>query len=110
MCKVYNAKVVHNVVDRALQVHGSLGYGGDMPLESMYRMARMASLVDGANEVQVSVAKSELARYSQEAGPEHVPTRWLRPVRGSPTCAGREPHRGGVRRPTLHRLAGAGDR
>jgi acyl-CoA dehydrogenase len=78
MCKVYNAQVVHNVVDRALQVHGSLGYSGDMPLESMYRMARMASLVDGANEVhKVSVAKSELARYQAVEGwpSEHVPTR-----------------------------------
>jgi acyl-CoA dehydrogenase len=78
MCKVYNAQVVHNVVDRALQVHGSLGYSGDMPLESMYRMARMGRLVDGANEVhKVSVAKSELARYQPVEGwpSEHVPTR-----------------------------------
>jgi acyl-CoA dehydrogenase len=78
MCKVYNAQVVHNVVDRALQVHGSLGYSSDMPLESMYRIARMASLVDGANEVhKVSIAKSELARYQSVDGwpSEHVPTR-----------------------------------
>jgi acyl-CoA dehydrogenase len=49
-----------------------------MPLESMYRMARMASLVDGANEVhKVSVAKSELARYAPVEGwpSEHIPTR-----------------------------------
>lgn len=78
MCKIYNAQVVHNVVDRALQVHGSLGYSCDMPLESMYRMARMASLVDGANEVhKVTVAKSELRRYVPVEGwpTEHVPTR-----------------------------------
>ena len=78
MCKVYNAQVVHNVVDRALQVHGSLGYSGDMPLESMYRMARMASLVDGANEVhKVTIAKSELKRYTAVEGwpSQHVPTR-----------------------------------
>jgi acyl-CoA dehydrogenase len=78
MCKVYNAQVVHNVVDRALQVHGSLGYSSDMPLESMYRMARMAPLVDGANEVhKVTIAKEELKRYSPVEGwpSEHVPTR-----------------------------------
>jgi acyl-CoA dehydrogenase len=49
-----------------------------MPLEAMYRMARMATLVDGANEVhKVSVAKSELARYQAVEGwpSEHVPTR-----------------------------------
>jgi acyl-CoA dehydrogenase len=79
MCKVYNAQVLHNVVDRSLQVHGSLGYSGDMPLESMYRMARMASLVDGANEVhKVTIAKSELKRYAAVEGwpTEHVPTRF----------------------------------
>lgn len=78
MCKVYNAGVVHNVVDRALQVHGSLGYSCDMPLESMYRMARMAPLVDGANEVhKVTIAKEELKRYHAVEGwpSEHVPTR-----------------------------------
>jgi acyl-CoA dehydrogenase len=78
MCKVYNAQVLHDVVDRALQVHGSLGYSGDMPLESMYRMARMASLVDGANEVhKVTIAKSELKRYAPVEGwpSEHIPTR-----------------------------------
>lgn len=78
MCKVLNAQVVHDVVDRALQVHGSLGYSSDMPLERMYRIARMASLVDGANEVhKVSIARSELGRYQPVEGwpSEHVPTR-----------------------------------
>jgi len=78
MAKVYNARVLHNVIDRAIQVHGSLGYTSDMPLERMYRMARMAPLVDGANEVHlVTIAKSELGRYSGVQGwpSEHVPTR-----------------------------------
>ena len=43
-----------------LQVHGSLGYSCDMPLELMYRSARMAPLVDGANEVhKVTIAREE---------------------------------------------------
>jgi acyl-CoA dehydrogenase len=78
MVKVYNAKVLHNVVDRALQVHGSLGYSCDLPLESMYRHARMAPLVDGANEVhKVTIAKTELKRYTAVEGwpSEHIPTR-----------------------------------
>ena len=78
MCKVYNSQVVHNVVDRALQVHGSLGYSSDLPLERMYRMARMAPLVDGATEVhKVTIAKEELKRYPRVEGwpSEHIPTR-----------------------------------
>ncbi|NQX87284.1 MAG: acyl-CoA dehydrogenase family protein [Halioglobus sp.] len=78
MVKVNNAKVLYNVIDRALQVHGSLGYSCDMPLESMYRSARMAPLVDGANEVHtVTIAREELKRYEGVEGwpSEHIPTR-----------------------------------
>ena len=35
--KFWGAKVLYNVIDRAIQVHGSLGYTTDLPLESMYR-------------------------------------------------------------------------
>lgn len=78
MAKVNNAKVLYNVIDRALQVHGSLGYSCDMPLEMMYRSARMAPLVDGANEVHlVTIAREELKRYDAVEGwpSEHIPTR-----------------------------------
>lgn len=78
MAKVNNAKVLYNVIDRALQVHGSLGYSCDMPLELMYRSARMAPLVDGANEVhKVTIAKQALKNYAAVEGwpSEHIPTR-----------------------------------
>ncbi|MCR9106350.1 MAG: acyl-CoA dehydrogenase family protein [Gammaproteobacteria bacterium] len=78
MAKVNNAKVLYNVIDRALQVHGSLGYSCDMPLEMMYRSARMAPLVDGANEVHlVTIAREELKRYEAVEGwpSEHIPSR-----------------------------------
>ncbi|MEH6581404.1 MAG: acyl-CoA dehydrogenase family protein [Halioglobus sp.] len=78
MVKVNNAKVLYEVVDRALQVHGSLGYSCDMPLEMMYRSARMAPLVDGANEVhKVTIAREQLKQYDGVEGwpSEHIPTR-----------------------------------
>jgi alkylation response protein AidB-like acyl-CoA dehydrogenase len=78
MVKVNNAKVLYNVIDRALQVHGSLGYSCDMPLEMMYRSARMAPLVDGANEVhKVTIARQALKNYQGVQGwpSEHIPTR-----------------------------------
>ncbi len=34
--KYYGAKVLHDVIDRAIQANGSLGYSGDLPLEFMY--------------------------------------------------------------------------
>ena len=42
LIKFYGAQVLYNVIDRAIQVHGSLGFSTDMPLEHMYRAARAA--------------------------------------------------------------------
>jgi acyl-CoA dehydrogenase len=69
--------VLHDVLDRALQVHGSLGYSTDMPLEQMYRWARASRIYDGPDEVhRVSVARRILREYRPALPPtEHVPTR-----------------------------------
>ena len=53
LIKVYGAKMLHNAIDRAIQVHGALGVTEDTPLEGMYRHARGARILDGADEVHV---------------------------------------------------------
>ncbi len=75
--KFYGAKVLHDVIDRAIQVHGSLGFSTDMPLEHMYRAARAARIYDGPDEVhRQTVARQILKRYGRvEVPSEHVPTR-----------------------------------
>jgi acyl-CoA dehydrogenase len=79
LIKFYGARVLHDVVDRALQAHGSLGYSTDLPLEQMYRFARAARLYDGPDEVhRQSVARQILRGYEAPEGgvpSEHVPTR-----------------------------------
>jgi acyl-CoA dehydrogenase len=79
LIKFFGAQVLHDVVDRALQIHGSLGYSTDMPLEAMYRYARAARFYDGPDEVhRESVAKVILRGYEPPADGiprEHVPTR-----------------------------------
>jgi acyl-CoA dehydrogenase len=79
LIKFFGAKVLHDVIDRSLQVHGSLGFSADLPLESMYRSARAARLYDGPDEVhRDSVAKLILRDYQAPVGDvptEHVPTR-----------------------------------
>jgi acyl-CoA dehydrogenase len=77
MIKFYGARVLHDVIDRAIQVHGALGYSTDLPLEAMYRYARAARLYDGADEVhRQSVARRVLRGYEPHDVPsEHVPTR-----------------------------------
>jgi acyl-CoA dehydrogenase len=79
LIKFYGAGVLHDVIDRALQAHGSLGYSTDLPLEAMYRFARAARIYDGPDEVhRQSVARQILRGYAPPAGElptEHVPTR-----------------------------------
>src|SRR6266516_3005854 len=79
LIKFWGAEVLHDVVDRALQIHGSLGYSTDMPLEAMYRYARGARFYDGPDEVhRESVARQILRGYEPPADgvpTEHVPTR-----------------------------------
>jgi acyl-CoA dehydrogenase len=77
MIKFYGAKVLYDVIDRAIQIHGSLGFSTDLPLEHMYRAARAARIYDGPDEVhRVTLARQSLKAYSQVDVPtEHVPTR-----------------------------------
>jgi acyl-CoA dehydrogenase len=76
LIKFFGAKVLHDVVDRALQLHGGLGYSTDMPLEKLYRYARHARFVDGADEVhRESVARQILRAY--EPPPDDVPSEYL---------------------------------
>jgi acyl-CoA dehydrogenase len=77
--KFYGARVLHDVIDRALQAHGALGYSTDLPLEAMYRYARAARIYDGPDEVhRASVARQILRGYEPPADgvpSEHIPTR-----------------------------------
>ena len=78
MIKVYGTRMLFNVIDRAIQVHGALGYTTDLPLEEMYRWARASRLVDGADEVhKVTIARQTLKNYRPVEGypSEFVPPR-----------------------------------
>jgi acyl-CoA dehydrogenase len=77
--KYFGAEVLNRVLDRAMQVNGALGFSGDLPLEHMYRRARAARFVDGADEVHKSaVARQILKNYRAPEGmwpTDHIPTR-----------------------------------
>jgi acyl-CoA dehydrogenase len=65
--KFYGARVLHDVIDRAIQVHGALGYSKDTPLEMFYRDARAARIYDGPDEVHRQVvAQRVLQRFKRE--------------------------------------------
>jgi alkylation response protein AidB-like acyl-CoA dehydrogenase len=66
--KFWGAKVLHDVIDRAIQVHGARGVSGDTPLESMYRNARAARIYDGPDEVHRMVVARRILRSFQQGG------------------------------------------
>lgn len=79
LIKFFGAKVLHSVIDRSIQLHGSLGYSDDLPLAAMYRTARAARLYDGPDEVhRETVARLILRDYqppADEIPTEHIPSR-----------------------------------
>ena len=50
--KVYASEMVNRVVDRMIQVHGGMGWMRDLPLERIYRLVRILTLVEGTSEIQ----------------------------------------------------------
>jgi alkylation response protein AidB-like acyl-CoA dehydrogenase len=62
LIKFWGARVLHDVIDRAIQVHGALGVTGDTPLEFMYREARYARIYDGPDEVHRMVVARRLLK------------------------------------------------
>jgi len=69
LIKFWGARMLHNVIDRAIQVHGALGVTADTPLEFMYREARYARLYDGPDEVHRMVVARRLVRDPYDAVP-----------------------------------------
>jgi acyl-CoA dehydrogenase len=62
--KVVGARMLHDVIDRALQAFGAEGLSDDTPLGFMYRTARFARIYDGPDEVHIqSVAKLLLREH-----------------------------------------------
>lgn len=68
LIKFYGAKMLHDVIDRAVQVHGALGVTDDTPLAAMYRNARAARIYDGPDEVHRMVVARRILRRFKEGG------------------------------------------
>lgn len=55
------------LIERAMQVHGALGYSTDTPLAGMMQQARWARIADGADEVhQMRIADLLMRAYNED--------------------------------------------
>ena len=62
LIKFFGAKVLHDVIDRAIQAHGAMGFSAETPLEMFYREARAARIYDGPDEVHRMVVARRILR------------------------------------------------
>jgi acyl-CoA dehydrogenase len=66
MAKHFVANALNRIIDRAIQVHGALGYSTDTPLAHMAQQARWARFADGADEVhQWRIAQRAIEAWSK---------------------------------------------
>ncbi|GAA2722748.1 acyl-CoA dehydrogenase family protein [Actinocorallia aurantiaca] len=66
--KVAGARMLHNVIDRAIQVHGAEGLTEDTPLDRMYRHARAGRVYDGPDEVHISRTGQRILKEYAKGG------------------------------------------
>ncbi|MFC4855827.1 acyl-CoA dehydrogenase family protein [Actinophytocola glycyrrhizae] len=68
MAKLYCTGMVGRVVDRALQIHGGMGYTRELPLEWWYRAVRVTRIFEGTDEVQRMILSRDLLRGHTRIG------------------------------------------
>ncbi|MBK5502444.1 acyl-CoA dehydrogenase family protein [Peribacillus sp. TH14] len=64
MAKLFASDVFNRVADKAVQIHGGMGYMAEYPVERFYRDARITKIYEGTNEIQrLIIARNILEGY-----------------------------------------------
>lgn len=61
-CKLFCSEMVDRVADRAVQIHGGMGYMREVPVERFYRDARLFRLYEGTSEIQRLIIARQMIR------------------------------------------------
>ncbi|WP_044747231.1 acyl-CoA dehydrogenase family protein [Bacillus alveayuensis] len=62
MIKLFGSEVYNRVADKAVQVHGGIGYISDYPIERYYRDARITRIYEGTSEIQKNIIARQLQK------------------------------------------------
>ncbi|MFI5251315.1 MAG: acyl-CoA dehydrogenase family protein [Bacteroidota bacterium] len=60
ICKLVASEAVCHIADKAMQIHGGMGYMREYPVERLYRDARINRIFEGTNEIQHLVIARDL--------------------------------------------------
>jgi alkylation response protein AidB-like acyl-CoA dehydrogenase len=62
--KLYSSEMANRVAAKAVQIHGSVGYSRETPVERMYRDARVLTIYEGTSEIQRMIIARDLLQRS----------------------------------------------
>ncbi len=62
MVKLLGSETYNRVADKAVQIHGGLGYISEYPIERFYRDARITRIYEGTSEIQKNIIAAQLAK------------------------------------------------
>jgi acyl-CoA dehydrogenase len=73
MCNYWANRLCCEAADRAMQVHGGLGYSRHQPFEHIYRHHRRYRITEGAEEIQMRRVAGYMFGYMSQQAPKGVP-------------------------------------
>ena len=62
MVKAYASEMANHVADKAVQIHGGIGYMREYPIERAYRDTRILKIYEGTNEIQRMIIARDLLK------------------------------------------------
>ncbi len=74
MCNYWANRLCCEAADRAMQVHGGLGYSRHMPFEHIYRHHRRYRITEGSEEIQMRRVAGYLFGFMKQQAPKGVVT------------------------------------
>jgi len=64
--KVFGTEMISRIADRAVQLHGGMGFSKELPIEYIYRNSRFLRVLEGASEIhRIQIAKHRLQQASR---------------------------------------------
>jgi alkylation response protein AidB-like acyl-CoA dehydrogenase len=72
MCNYWSNRLCCDAADRAMQVHGGMGYSRHKPFEHIYRHHRRYRITEGAEEIQMRRVAGYMFGYMKQRAPKGV--------------------------------------
>jgi acyl-CoA dehydrogenase len=63
--KLFASEALDRIVDRAVQIHGGMGYSAEFKIEQLYRDARVTRIYEGTSEVQRIIIARDVLRQGE---------------------------------------------